>query len=59
MSCFVIYRPLNITQQKGKKQDVGMAITCTAETWMSVSCHWELGSAAHATQMHVVFAGMG
>lgn len=38
---------------EGKKQDAGMAIACSAETGMSVSCHracgWDLASAANVT----------
>lgn len=49
MFCYL--QAIEHNSAEGKKQDVGMAISCTAETWMSVACHWELGSAAHVTQV--------
>lgn len=43
---------------EGKKQDAGTAITCTAEIWMSVSCHriclWDLGSIPGMCNISVV-----
>lgn len=50
---FCYLQAIEPNSAEGKKQDAGMAIACTAETWMSVSCHracgWELGSAAYVT----------